>query len=842
MNADTFDDPALPELVSAAMEALDQGRGPQLEVICRDRPDLIWAVAQSLETAGRLAAMQREAASFDGLRGRMLDARYRLDERLGAGAMGVVYRAEDLVLKREVAVKILRPGILGAGEAERRFARESEVLAAVRHPSVVTIHDRGVADEDGPYLVMELLEGLSLGELVDRATALESSSRTQQKGWLEQALSPDAVREPSSLRTLVRWASELADGLEAAHRAGVFHRDVKPSNVFVKRDGQPLLLDFGIAALESRVTITREGAPLGTPAYMAPESLQPVSVPGPEVDVYGLTATLYHALTLTAPYRGTPTQILAALAKDDPVPAGRLDPGLPRDLQAILDKGMARDVGQRYGTAGELASDLRAFLDHRPVQARPVTPLTRLARRLRRSTAFRAAALVTLVGLVAVLGFVRRSEVLAGRRAESAELRRGLPPNLSIVGYGNRATTSAAERDELFERLDRMVELAEAPLPARLLRAAARLDHGDARGAARDMQVLGRSLATPYARSLAAAYGALSDEAASAGELRLDGLPDPQTAQDVYLAAFHRARDLDYAGAHELLARLREDSVAKPSVSASELYLATLPGTFKGLDDGELERRAYTMLEGARELEERIGTPTATTAHLRTTALLRLERYEDAYRVARAGLELASRSHTLSNNAALAAWRTGRIDEGIALAEATIELRPDFYPPHFTLIHCHLWRGDLAASEAVIERAPFPTGVAGERRKLGLLAAVETERAALLWNEGLEQDARAAAGRALAIYAELGLTRREPPPAEVTINQALAEGDAEAAFSGLAQLAAKHPLRWRRLATAARWMPDSLTEDEANAARSLLLEVSRAIERNSPEQQHSGDE
>ncbi|GAB2913711.1 serine/threonine-protein kinase [Streptomyces mayteni] len=202
---------------------------------------------------------------------RELGGRYRLLRRIGGGAMGVVYEAHDAVLDRRVAVKVLRLGHFGEPEDRlARFEREVKALARIRHPNVVRVYDSGMHEHE-PYLVMEFLDGVSLYRLVRRRGALETS----------------AVR---------MIAAGLCAALAAAHEARVLHRDVKPSNVTITAAGQVVLQDFGIARLVDQSVVTQANVRMGTPAFMAPESIRGAA-PSPATDLYSLGLCLHLTLT-----------------------------------------------------------------------------------------------------------------------------------------------------------------------------------------------------------------------------------------------------------------------------------------------------------------------------------------------------------------------------------------------------------------------------------------------------------------------------------------------------------------------------------------------------------------
>ncbi|MDF1800059.1 MAG: serine/threonine-protein kinase, partial [Planctomycetota bacterium] len=376
----------LESVLAHALELRDDGQADWLERAVEQHPELRDAVAGAARDAELMPRIFGRPVGDDPALGRVLGGRFRLVEAIGAGAMGVVYLAEDLELVRTVAVKVLRAGLLDPALTGRRFLREAEAMAAVQHPSIISVHDRGTTDEGAPYIVMEWVDGIALTEIAERASDRHHHKRSEDAAWLEDELGVATGREASFVRTVVRWVADLASGLELVHGAGVLHRDIKPSNVLVRKSGVPVLLDFGLALLDSDSTLTRGEAILGTPAYMPPEALVRGRNHRVESDVYSLTATLYNLLTLRPPYQGTPTEVLAGIATREPMRAGRLRPGLPRELQAILDKGMHRRPRSRYASAAALEADLRAFLEFRPIEARPVSAAQLLLRRLARSS------------------------------------------------------------------------------------------------------------------------------------------------------------------------------------------------------------------------------------------------------------------------------------------------------------------------------------------------------------------------------------------------------------------------------------------------------------------------
>ncbi len=687
-----FDDPALADLVAKAMDIQDAGEILDLEELCVDHPHLVGAVNASLYTGSQILSLQKGHAGFDRRKGRVLADRYRLNQRLGSGAMGVVYGATDLDLGRKVAVKILRSGFLETHEAEQRFTREAEAMAAVTHPSVITVYDRGRTEDGEAFLVMELLEGASLGSLLDTATDLAQSGQRASTDWVSAALAGGRLDESTFLRAATRWTADLASGLAAAHAAGVYHRDVKPSNVFIRRDGTPVLLDFGIAARTDEHTITRDGSAVGTPAYMAPEAFANDASPSPSLDVYSLTATLYHLLTDKAPYTGTPSQVIASLITDGPTPAYKLEPGMPRDLQAILDKGMARRVSDRYASVAELESDLRAFLVHQPVKARPISRVTRTWRKVRRMPVF----WVLLLGVLATCGGLAWRDVQLERAAKDLgiyhEAERHIPPNLIYGGLDNRILTEAEGKDAVEEYLNTMVEHRAAPLPSLMTRMAFRLDHTNAAGAASDMRTVAADIGTEYASALADRYAALSSDAQGAYALDIEDLPEPKTPDDLYLDAIHAFRGGKNGRFKERIGNDLLDGY--PGVESLRLILTVRTQTVSAY-----ERLLAIEASGPRR--------TAQTAFQIGGALTILRRFSEAEDAFHDALELAPGSFRTHENLGLVKWCLDDMPEAVAHLEQSIAFKPNYPEPQYLLIRVLIdERTHLDEAEALLAKAP----------------------------------------------------------------------------------------------------------------------------------------
>jgi len=324
---------------------------------------------------------------------------YRIIEQIGAGGMGVVYRAHDEQLDRDVAIKVLPPGSLSDESARKQFRREALSLARLNHPNVATVHEFG--SQDGvDFLVTEYIEGITLDA--------------------QLGLGPLPTKE------VIRLGLQLAAGLAAAHDQGIIHRDLKPGNLRVTSDGRLKILDFGLAQLNPRASELGETATMthvldtrGTPAYMSPEQLGG-QIADIRSDIWGAGAVLYEMSTGKRPFpQSTPALLISAILNQDPVPPSKLNRDSPSYLDDVILKAMAREPTARQQSAGELASELA----RRGALAQ--------IRRGVSSTALLAAAAAVVILAVAVYFVPRRSQRAA---APAAENRRR---SVAVLGFKN---------------------------------------------------------------------------------------------------------------------------------------------------------------------------------------------------------------------------------------------------------------------------------------------------------------------------------------------------------------------------------------------------------------------
>ncbi len=280
--------------------------------------------------------------------GRVFNQRYRLKEKLGSGGMADVFLADDLLLGREVAVKVLHPQYAADPAYIQRFRHEAQAAANLNHPNIVNIYDWG-NEGDLYYIVMEYVEGRDLKEV------LRSEGR----------ILPERAAEITA---------EVCAALQFAHRHNLVHRDIKPHNIFLTSIGQVKVMDFGIAREGNGSGFTQTGVVMGTPQYISPEQAQGRPVDG-RSDIYSLGVVLYEMLTGRVPFDDpNPVTVAYRHVREDPIPPSVIDPEIPPALEAVIMKAMAKNPANRYQTAQEMKADLLRFLEGMPVTATPVLP------------------------------------------------------------------------------------------------------------------------------------------------------------------------------------------------------------------------------------------------------------------------------------------------------------------------------------------------------------------------------------------------------------------------------------------------------------------------------------
>src|SRR6516164_8865899 len=345
----------LARILDAYLADLRAGKGPDRAALLAAHPQL---AAQLESCLAALDFIHRAEHADPALPPALGD--FRVVCEIGRGAMGVVYEAEQVSLKRRVALKVLRFGGAADTEAMERFQREAETLARLHHTNIVPVFAVG---REGcvHFFATQLIAGRSLAAVLAEAKG---------KG------------RPPDARTVAGWGVQAAEALAHAHARGVVHRDVKPSNLLLDGEGVVWLTDFGLARRADETAMTLVGVLLGTPLYMSPEQAAAArQTVDHRSDVYSLGATLYELATGRPVFEAdNAMKLLEQIATAEPIPPRRHRPELPRDLETVLLKCLAKEPGQRYATARELADDLRRFGNGEPILARRAPLLARLRR------------------------------------------------------------------------------------------------------------------------------------------------------------------------------------------------------------------------------------------------------------------------------------------------------------------------------------------------------------------------------------------------------------------------------------------------------------------------------
>ncbi|MCA9132471.1 MAG: serine/threonine protein kinase [Planctomycetales bacterium] len=428
----------LSEQLDRYLCAMETGVGFDREQLSREHPDLSEIFSVYLKKLNALYDLggNRSPAHTSGRRqpsapGIPLQqlGDFRLLREIGRGGMGIVYEAHQVSLDRRVAIKLLPLASMLDENQIARFQNEAHAAGLLQHPNIVPVHSIG-CERGIHFYVMQFIDGLAIDQWITERRQQISGVPARPRAGSAAGRGGGSADE---WRTVVEWAVQVAHALHFAHENGVIHRDIKPSNLLLDREQAVWVTDFGLARCQTEVSLTGSGDLLGTLRYMSPEQAcgKSALVDG-RSDVYSLAATVYEMLVLRPVYDSddAPT-LLRQIEAHQYVSLRQLCPHLPRDLETVLNKAMARARDDRYETAGEFAEDLSCVLSGQPTAARPPTPLDRVVRWAGRH---RHTVMVTLlVGLLGTVGLAIGATLLAAEKRVSDDNARRSERNAQLA-------------------------------------------------------------------------------------------------------------------------------------------------------------------------------------------------------------------------------------------------------------------------------------------------------------------------------------------------------------------------------------------------------------------------
>jgi hypothetical protein len=418
---------------------LRAGRQPDVEELVKRHPqweEQIRQLVPVLAVVGQLSTPPAEAEALVQL------GDFRILREVGRGGMGVVYQAEQASLRRRVALKVLPLAAALDSRQLQRFHNEAQAAAQLHHSNIVPIYAVG-CERGVHYYAMQFIDGRTLADLIreqrqmagldgeaERPSDALTTSLTAPPETTTREVAPATDRSPvqrSYFRDVARLGAQAAEALECAHRQGVIHRDIKPANLMVDGRGHLWVTDFGLARMLNEIGPTLTGDIVGTMRYMSPEQAAARrGLVDQRTDLYSLGATLYELLTLRPVCDGqTRLEVLRQITGEEPPAPRRLNKVVPPELETIVLKALGKDPAERYGTAQELADDLKRFLRHEPIRARPPTLVERARKWARRHRmAVRVAVAMLLLtaaglGVSTTLLYRANQRTLAAYRAEA---------------------------------------------------------------------------------------------------------------------------------------------------------------------------------------------------------------------------------------------------------------------------------------------------------------------------------------------------------------------------------------------------------------------------------------
>jgi serine/threonine protein kinase/Flp pilus assembly protein TadD len=688
---------------------------------------------------------------------------FRIGREVGRGGMGVVYEAEQVSLGRRVALKVLPFAATMDARHLQRFHNEAKAAGCLHHTNIVPVFSVG-CERGIHFYAMQFIDGRPLSEIIRQLRGLtKKDTEAEEVGKTSAypsrpesiALTPHPASEVTALtgeggigfhyfRKVAELGVQAAEALDHAHQLGIVHRDVKPGNLMLDGRGNLWVTDFGLAHMQQgEASLTLSGQALGTPRYMSPEqALAKRALIDHRTDVYSLGATLYELLMLRPAFESEDRQeLLRQIAFEEPRPPRRFNKAVPAELETILLKAMAKAPGERYATAGELADDLRRWLEDRPIRARRPSLRARLlrwGRRHRTLVVSVAAALVMgLTVLAGSVGWVVRDR--AARQAKLAsDVQTAQDEAQRFLGEGKLPQAQAAAKraeallhdgaadPHLAERVQSLLrELAEEEAVGRLIDQLRELRLRQAGVNAKENRFLVNRSRPDYQQAFRS-YGLGMEKTPEDAAARLQSRPEPVRATLVaaldhwlILARHEKAPEVDWLERVLSLAdpdswrqRLRAARTGNDRQALEKLAAEVDPATqppeaLYVLDRALRQRGAKDPALALLRRTQRAYPADFWVNHELGMALKECQppQYEEAIRFLSVAAALQPESPGARLNLGLALWGKGRLDEAAAAFQQAVALQDDFALAHRYLSQIDLAQGRLDEAIAAFRRA-----------------------------------------------------------------------------------------------------------------------------------------
>ena len=483
-------DRLLERIVAHFTKRIRDGKFPSIDRYKREYPEWGDEIEEILSSIAMIEELKQLEVNDPTVSGELINqltqeklGDYRMIRELGRGGMGVVFEAVHESLGRRVAIKVLPESSIQNPRQLERFRREAQAAANLHHTNIVSVF--GVGQHEGHhYYVMEFIDGQNLGRIIhqirnpsdtepsfdlaaletlngsDRSTCDSMNSDVEPRPHEKSIDSLIGKRGENQWHWVADLGSQIADALAHAHQHGILHRDIKPSNLVLDGNNVVWITDFGLVKNSTNQTLTKTGDVVGTPQYMAPESFE--GKYDARSETYCLGLTLYELTTLKPAFEEKTThELIRSITTSRPEPPGKICPGIPSDLNTIIEKAIQRDPIDRYATASELRDDLRAFLTDQPILARRSDPLEKAWRWTRRnrlvtSLVLASVVLICLVAITATTGYITTQNALSQLSVENSKL---VVAEAEIKAKEQLANSNYEQMKEQFDRAETNVSL-----------------------------------------------------------------------------------------------------------------------------------------------------------------------------------------------------------------------------------------------------------------------------------------------------------------------------------------------------------------------------------------------